>query len=64
MESCNVLEPLGRVALRERDIRRSSVQQFVDILGSNDVNSDVDVVEILRDTCTSYHESGEIRVHD
>ncbi|XP_021757615.1 protein SPA1-RELATED 2-like isoform X1 [Chenopodium quinoa] len=64
VESCNVLEPRGRVTFREGDIRRSSVQQFVDMLGGNDGNSDVNVAEIPRDPCTSYHESGEVRVQE
>lgn len=64
VESCIVLEPHERVITREGEYRRSTVQQFVDILGGKDLSSEVNIVEMPPDPCTSYHEDGEVRVQE
>ncbi|KNA06691.1 hypothetical protein SOVF_178660 [Spinacia oleracea] len=64
MERCNVLEPRDRVILREGETRRSSIQKFVDLLGGNGVSSDVNVVEMSRDPCTSFPENREVSVQE
>lgn len=64
VESGNVLEARQKVILREGDFRRSSIQQFVDILGGKDVNTDVNIVDMSQDPCTSYNKSEEVRVQE
>ncbi|XP_057521153.1 protein SPA1-RELATED 2 isoform X2 [Amaranthus tricolor] len=63
-ENRNVLELRDRAIVREMGFPRSSIQQFVDILGGKDPSSVVNIVEVSQDPGTSYHESGENRVQE
>ncbi|CAO2819171.1 unnamed protein product [Amaranthus hypochondriacus] len=63
-ENGNVLELRDRAIVRERGFPRSSIQQFVDILGGKDPSSVVNIVEVSQDPGTSNHESGENRVQE